>query len=53
MYEWLYMRVTGIEDAATDLVGSGIDYMPSFSAKHSAFMDMLGDIPVGLAGQEK
>jgi len=53
LYEWLYTRVTGVEDAATDLMGSGIDYMPTLSAKHSAFTDMLGDIPVGLAGQER
>jgi hypothetical protein len=53
LYEWLYTRVTGVEDAATDLIGSGIEYMPTLSAKHNAFTDMLGDIPVGLAGLEK
>ena len=53
LYEWLYTRLTGVEAAATDLMGSGIDYMPTLSAKHSAFSDMLGDIPVGLAGQER
>lgn len=52
MYEWLNMRVTGVEDAATDLMGSGIEYMPSLSAKHDAFQTMLGDITVGIAGLE-